>query len=86
MDGGAMRRPGGVAWLESNRLPLVESGDVWRLVMGTGLRAVTTALGPDMDKVRHHLEDWVRRSEVTEVDLDIIYATATKPAVHPIRT
>jgi ubiquinone/menaquinone biosynthesis C-methylase UbiE len=65
--------------LESNRLPLVESGDVWRLVMGTGLRAVTTALGSDMETVRHHLEDWVGRSGVGEVDLDVIYATATKP-------
>lgn len=65
---------------EENPLRLVEPEDAWKLVMGTGLRAATTALGPEAETVRMRLDAWVEEAGVTEVVLDVIYASAVKPA------
>lgn len=48
--------------------------------MGTGLRAATTALRPEAETVRTRIDGWVETSGAAEVVLDVIYASATKPA------
>jgi 2-polyprenyl-3-methyl-5-hydroxy-6-metoxy-1,4-benzoquinol methylase len=53
--------------------------DWWRIVLGTGYRGTIERLGPARrDLVRQDNLDFIREADVTSVEVNIIYATATK--------
>jgi ubiquinone/menaquinone biosynthesis C-methylase UbiE len=60
--------------------PLSSPGDWWTMVLGTGYRGTIEQLSEkDCEQVRFENLDFIRRSGVTAVEANVIYATATKP-------
>ena len=65
---------------ERGEQDLVSARDWWSIVMGSGLRAVVEALGPESAFiVRQHNLDFVARHDIRSVTANVIYGTAEKP-------
>ena len=67
--------------VEENTLRLRSSDDWWRMVMGSSLRRYVTELGDAAEHVRLETTRWLERNDLTSVELDVIYARATRPTV-----
>src|SRR5579859_4534524 len=58
--------------------------DFWEIVLGSGYRATVNALSPAQgDRLRADLLTELRSREITTVQTDVIYGTATRPALVP---
>jgi ubiquinone/menaquinone biosynthesis C-methylase UbiE len=80
----ALLAEGGVTEAEAvpvaGRQRLDRPEDSWEMVLGSGLRATVDALGEaEGEAVRAAVLKGVRRTHVTEVGIDAIYARATRP-------
>jgi hypothetical protein len=53
----------------------------WMAVLGTGYRGTIDALSPEArERVRLHNFDYIRQEGITEIESNVIYAAARKPA------
>ena len=52
--------------------------DWWSVVSGSGLRAVTEALGPDALIVRKVCANYIEENAIRSIETNVIYATAVK--------
>ena len=53
--------------------------DWWTIAMGSGLRGTIDAMGRDAsERIRDNNVSWIRENGVTSVEINVIYATATK--------
>lgn len=60
--------------------PLCSGDDFWRIVLGSGYRATYDAMAANEQRSVHtRTLDSLTRSGVTEVETNVVYATATKP-------
>jgi len=67
---------------ESGTHPLADPEDWWTMVLGTGYRATVQRLDPEAaGRVRTSSVEWLRRHEVRELEVNVIYARARKGAV-----
>jgi SAM-dependent methyltransferase len=58
----------------------VESGDWWRIVLGTGLRRTAVALDPDeAERVRRRCERFMREHDVRQIELGSHHMSAVRP-------
>jgi len=58
--------------------------DFWEIVLGSGYRATVNALSPAQgDRLRADLLAELRSREITTVQTDVIYGTATRPLLVP---
>ncbi len=65
--------------LESRSQVLRTPEDWWTIVMGTGLRGTVDAMdGKTATRIRDHNIGWVRDHRVESVEINVIYAVATK--------
>jgi len=65
--------------LESGSQVLRTPEDWWTIVMGTGLRGTVDAMdGKTAARIRDHNISWVRDHRVESVEINVIYAVATK--------
>lgn len=64
---------------EEGRHPLRSSQDWWSIVLGSGFRSTVDQLGAPMaDQVRRTNLEWLATHSVHEIEVNVIYATATK--------
>lgn len=58
--------------------------DFWEIVLGSGYRATVNAISPAQgDRLRADLLAELRSREITTVQTDVIYGTATRPLLVP---
>jgi SAM-dependent methyltransferase len=64
---------------ESGTHPLTVPEDWWTIVLGTGYRATVEQLDPAAaQRIRTATVEWLRRSEVRELQANVVYARACK--------
>ncbi len=64
---------------EAGRHPLRSHDDWWSIVLGSGFRSTVDQLGPPAaELVRRTNLTWLATHEVREIEVNVIYATATK--------
>lgn len=72
--------PSPIVDIESTTHSLAAPTDWWTIVLGTGFRATVEALGPEAaDRVRQANLTEVITSGISEVETNVVYATARKP-------
>ena len=58
--------------------------DWWTIVLGSGLRWTVEQLGPEAaERVMRQNLAWARKNAIDEIETNVIYALATKPAAVP---
>jgi 2-polyprenyl-3-methyl-5-hydroxy-6-metoxy-1,4-benzoquinol methylase len=66
---------------ESGFHPIPTQDAWWMAVLATGYRGTIAALSPDeIDRVRSQNFEYIRQEGITEVESNVIYAVARKPA------
>jgi hypothetical protein len=69
---------------ESGRQRLSTPEAWWTIVLGSGLRWTADQLGPEAaERVKRVNLDWAQSNAVDEIETNVIYAIATKPAAAP---
>jgi ubiquinone/menaquinone biosynthesis C-methylase UbiE len=64
---------------EEGRHPLRSPQDWWSIVLGSGFRSTVDQLGrAEAARVRQTNLDWLAAHDVREIEVNVIYATATK--------
>lgn len=64
---------------EAGAQPLDSPDDWWQMVLGSGYRGTVELLEPaDRELVRRQNLDFIRRSNISSVEANVIYATAVK--------
>lgn len=64
---------------EDARHPIRSPRDWWSIVLGSGFRSTVDQLGPPAaDRVRRTNLAWLAAHDVHEIEVNVIYATATK--------
>lgn len=71
--------PNAEVTLEENTLELSTPDDWWNIVMGTSMRRFVSELDPPAARrVRQDNLEWIVEHHITGLELDVIYALATK--------
>jgi ubiquinone/menaquinone biosynthesis C-methylase UbiE len=66
---------------EVGRHPLRSPRDWWSIVLGSGFRSTVDQLGPPVaERVRLANLDWLTTHDIREIEVNVIYGTATKEA------
>jgi ubiquinone/menaquinone biosynthesis C-methylase UbiE len=69
---------------EGGRQRLSMPEDWWTIVLGSGLRWTVEQLGQEFaERVKRDNLAWARNNAVDEIETNVIYAVATKPAAAP---
>jgi SAM-dependent methyltransferase len=64
---------------EVARHPLRTPEDWWTIVLGSGFRSTVDLLGPSMaERVRRANLDWLVSHDIHEIEVNVLYGTATK--------
>ena len=64
---------------EVGRHPLRSTQDWWSIVLGSGFRSTVDLLGPEVaERVRGANLAWLATHDIHEIEVNVIYATATK--------
>lgn len=64
---------------EVGRHPLRTPQDWWSIVLGSGFRATVDQLGPPVaERVRLTNLEWLATHDIHEIEVNVLYATATK--------
>jgi ubiquinone/menaquinone biosynthesis C-methylase UbiE len=64
---------------EAGRHPLRSPEDWWSIVLGSGFRSTVEQLGPpEAERVRVANLNWLANRGIQEIEVNVIYATATK--------
>ena len=63
---------------ESGSQKIQGPDDWWKVVLGSGLRSVVEALGPDASRVKDECGGYIEANAIRSIETNVIYGVAFK--------